>query len=651
MKASIVIAGDGRLSDYVGTELSADAEVIRLRQDELRHGLPVAAELVLLLQDGWQPDIVLHAEERLRAARIPWLRGAVAFGEGVIGPWVVPGEPGCTQCTDSRRLMAGRERKEMQALQHSLAAQGGTQRDAWAAPIGLLHMAKLIAAEARGALSGLNGKQKGRLLLVNLLTLETSSHTVLPDSLCPVCSDPVDDSPEQARIALNPSPKIKTDSYRTRSMDELRTVLGRDYVDYRAGLLNGRMMDLLSPFADASVNLPLMSEDVGTAGRTHSYALSDSTAILEGLERYSSLQPRSKRTVVYGSYRELADRALHPHALGVHSKEQYALPGYPFRPFDPEEAIHWVWGYSFLQERPILVPESVAYYSMGCGSQFVYESSNGCALGGSLEEAILYGILEVAERDSFLMTWYAQLALPRLDLASAGDPELQLMIDRLEAVAGYEVIFFNSTMEYGIPSVWGIARNRKPDGAALICAAGAHPDPIRAVKGAIHELAGMMPTFEAKLKENREACERMLHDSSQVRSMEDHSLLYGLPEAQQRLQFLLEEGRRSQSFEEAFPRTGRLKTTDLKDELEHMLQRFHRLNLDVIAIDVTAPELERNRLHCVKVLIPGTLPMTFGHHFTRLEGLERVFRVPMELGYAKKPLTSEQMNPYPHPFP
>jgi ribosomal protein S12 methylthiotransferase accessory factor len=45
------------------------------------------------------------------------------------------------------------------------------------------------------------------------------------------------------------------------------------------------------------------------------------------------------------------------------------------------------------------------------------------------------------------------------------------------------------------------------------------------------------------------------------------------------------------------------------------------------------------------------LPMTFGHHLTRFAGLERVLTVPVELGYAKRPLKLEQLNHYPHPFP
>ena len=92
---------------------------------------------------------------------------------------------------------------------------------------------------------------------------------------------------------------------------------------------------------------------------------------------------------------------------------------------------------------------------------FLDETSNGCALGGSLEEAIFYGIMEVVERDSFLLTWYAQLSLPRLDPYSANDKELELMIDRARAAAGYDIYLYNSTMEHGIPSVWAMAKNRK----------------------------------------------------------------------------------------------------------------------------------------------------------------------------------------------
>lgn len=646
MSAVVVVVGEGMLADHLCEDLSAQYQVVR--HVDFETGVPEATDLVLVLHDSWNPSVHQKAEEVLRLAGIPWLRGFVSFGEGVVGPLVRPDTQGCSQCADMRHLMAGRDRKEMWEIGQRIAANGGIPRDAWASSTGLLQIANLLGAEVQRILQGDEAHSEGRVFLLNLKTLKSSWHPFLPDPLCPVCSQLPDDSPDAARISLKSSPKMEG-SYRCRSMDALSKVLVKDYLDHRTGIFNGKMYDLVPPFADVGVNLPLFSGDEGVAGRTHSYAVSELTAILEGLERSCGITPRGKRTVVYDSYRNLKDQALNPINVGVHAKDQYARPGFPFEQFNPDRPINWVWGYSFLQERPILVPELLAYYSLGCGNGFVYETSNGCALGGSLEEAIFYGILEVVERDSFLMTWYAELPLPRLDPYSANDQELLLMIDRVRAVGGYDLHFYNSTMEHGIPSVWAMAKNRKQKGLNIICAAGAHLDPVRAVKSTVHELAAMMLTLDEKLETNQDEFVRMLQDSSLVQKMDDHGMLYGLPQAEERLQFLLDDNHPLRSFDEEF----KWKSThaDLTDDLQDILQKFRRLNLDVIVVDQSTPETKRNGLHCVKVLIPGMLPMTFGHHLTRVTGLERVLRVPMELGYTKQPLTLEQLNPHPHPFP
>lgn len=261
----------------------------------------------------------------------------------------------------------------------------------------------------------------------------------------------------------------------------------------------------------------------------------------------------------------------------------------------------------------------------------------------------MYGIFEVVERDSFLLTWYARLQVPRLDYSSSGDSELILMIQRLKAVTGYEVNLYNTTMENGIPSIWALAKVGTKGSVNLICAAGAHLDPIRAAKSAIHELAGMIPMAERRLKERRLEAEAMLDDSFLVQQMEDHSLLYSLPQAEERLHFLLDEGNPVRTFAEEFHSL--TWQEDLTEDLKQILRAFLSLKMDVIVVDQSSSETLRNGLRCVKVLIPGMLPMTFGHHLTRLTGLNRVLDVPMKLGYANHRLTPQELNPYPHPFP
>ncbi|MFC5401166.1 TOMM precursor leader peptide-binding protein [Cohnella soli] len=646
MNDVIAIVGEGLLARHVSDLLSEHYRVNR--QIDLKLGVPETAKWVLVLSDEWRPSDHETAEKVLQQAGVPWLRGFIVHDEGVIGPLVRPGKAGCSQCADIRSFTAGQERESSLELQMQLLFHDVIPRDLSTSWFGIVQTSHLIAAEARKIIQGEAAQTEGRMYVVDLKTLKSSLHAFLPDPLCPICGNLPIDTPDHAIISLQSSPKISADTYRCKPLDELGSLLAIDYLDERTGIFNKKTLDLLPPFSNAIVNMPSVMGSEVSSGRSHSYAKSEQTAILEGLERYCGISPRGKRTVVHDSFRNLSGRALNPVEVGVYSADQYALPDFPYEPFDPELPINWVWGYSFMQDCTILVPERLAYYSLGFGDSGVMEGSNGCALGGSLEEAIFYGLMEVVERDSFLLTWYARLSVPRLDPYSSNDQELKLMVDRLETVAGYEIFLFNTTMENGIPSIMAIAKNKGNTGANLICAGGAHLDPIKAAKSAILEVAGHMSFLGEMLKENREEISRMLDDPYLVRRMEDHSLLYGLPEAEARLHFLLEQNRPMKTFGEAF--RPRVPHDDLTEELKDILLQFRQLSLDVIVIDQTAPETLRNGLYCVKVLIPGLLPMSFGHHLVRLTGLERVLQVPTKLGYVNDLLTPEQLNSYPHPF-
>jgi ribosomal protein S12 methylthiotransferase accessory factor len=643
-KEPVAVIGKGRLAEFVCKELTGMYTLIQ--REDISGDIPIASKLVLVLSDNWHSDLCAQAEEKLRYLSLPWMIGFATRMEGVAGPLIRPRIPGCSQCADLRRLTAGRDREEINETQLSLLLYGTIRRDEEIPSSGLKHMAFLLAEETHRFMQGMQLHTEGQLYLVDLKTMECSLHSFLPDPTCETCGQMPDDSPLSALLSLQSSPKVSSDYYRCIPADELQKDLLATYFDEKTGLMNRTMNNLVTPFADVVINFPSPLGDEAVGGRSNSFKASETTAILEGLERLCGMAPRGKKSTVVGSFSSLSDRALDPVSVGVYSKEQYASPDFPFEPFDPECAIQWVWGHSFLRECPILIPEQLAYYSGGCG--FVHEFSNGCAVGGSLEEAVFYGILEVVERDSFLMTWYGKLQLSRLNPLTVADVSFRLMVERMEAVTGYEVLFFNSTMEHGIPSIWAVAKNKDPEGANLLCSAGAHVDPIRAAKSAMYELAASIPKLEAGFKENKEALAEMLRDPYRVEEMEHHALLYSMPEAEERLSFLLKHNRPPQTFADEFKQPAGHK--DMRDELQDLLKRFLDRGHDVIVIDQTSPEISRKGLHCVKVLIPGMLPMSFGYKFTRLTGLERVLRVPMELGYRKDQLTEKQLNKHPHPF-
>ncbi|MBQ0994700.1 YcaO-like family protein, partial [Micromonospora sp. H61] len=282
---------------------------------------------------------------------------------------------------------------------------------------------------------------------------------------------------------------------------------------------------------------------------------------------------------------------------------------------------------------------------------FVYEISNGCALGGSLEEAILHGILEVAERDAFLMTWYAQMPVPRIDLRTARRRMVPLIAEAIRAETGYTVMAFDITLEQGIPCVWALAVDPSDDDERpkAVCAAGSHLDPEIAAENALSELGAILVDLMGRYPGQRDQAEHMVRNGLLVTEMNHHSLLYGTRAAAARLDFLTGSPR-SVSFAE-MTQPDAFHHADLSDDLRELVRRYLDQGMDVIAVDQTTPEQRSQDLAGAKVIIPGTLPMTFGHHLRRVDGIPRLQEIPYRLGYRAQPLKPSDVNPHPHPFP
>jgi ribosomal protein S12 methylthiotransferase accessory factor len=181
--------------------------------------------------------------------------------------------------------------------------------------------------------------------------------------------------------------------------------------------------------------------------------------------------------------------------------------------------------------------------------------------------------------------------------------------------------------------------------------AGSHPHPEQAFLRALRELTTVLTTTPPLLAEKRAQALQMLADADLVQEMEHHPLVYYLPEACQRLQFLCQTSQ-EQTFQAAFadcyqhPPAG----MDMRDDLQGLINGYLQRGSDVLVVDQTAPEHLPCGLRCVKVLMPGMLPMTFGQHNRRVSGLLRLQQVPVTLGYRDHPLTEAEINPHPHPF-
>jgi ribosomal protein S12 methylthiotransferase accessory factor len=657
-RARIGLSGSGALHTVIRKLLADQAGLVPVTVADPADGLDRCRALVLA-SDAWDTRAHTDAQTACAEAGIPWLPVFTRLGHAVIGPVTRPRVAGCATCADLRGTRARPQGAEVDAVWERNADAFVSRPSSWLTALGSHAVAALAVEEVRRLVDGSVPPRTDKAVLhLHLADITVTTHGLLPDPLCPACGSLPDDTAERAEITLWPRPKPAPDTYRLRSVAAERDELIRTYVDAETGLIRTVDVGDEAGVAVAVAGMGLRGGGNGVEwswGRSDSYRTSELTAVLESLERWGGMQPGGKRTTVRARYPEVRADAVDPRSLGLYPPERYG-PSFPFVRFDDDLELDWVWGYSFARRRPVLVPESCAYYGLHRTKphepKIAFETSNGCALGGCLEEAILHGILEVAERDAFLMTWYARMAVPRIDLDSARDRRIPLLRQRIEDETGWRILAFDTTVEQRIPCVWLLAVNSPGGGdvAKTVSTGGAHLEPEHALRNALFELGPVMSGLNRTYLDNADRVRRMAEDSSLVHRMADHSLLYASPAVFDRFDFLIGSAGRRTVAEMAGARPP-VHNADLTSDLIDMVGRYLDTGLDVVVVDQTTPEHRAGGFSCVKVIIPGTLPMTFGHDFRRVHGLPRLHRVPHALGYRDAPLPPGEVNPYPHPFP
>ncbi|WP_030086224.1 MULTISPECIES: TOMM precursor leader peptide-binding protein [Streptomyces griseus group] len=577
----------------------------------------------------------------------------------LIGPWGGgPDATACGQCL-AMRWQRLRSRSEREALELGYEPHGAVH---W--PVLTEYAVDAVwatyGAVARGGTTGTDATPADRALpqvtRVDLVTLATATFPLLPEPLCPACVQEVPDTAEAARMELGPTPKPDPDGYRLRTLDS--------YPLPTAALANPVCGTLGSDIwinPTSTTTAPVAGthfvrgyaglNDVTWSGQANRYATSRTLAHLEGLERYAGTHRRRGTTPVVDSYANLSGQALNPADCGFYTPETYATDPL-VSPFDPDRAIPWVWAHSLRDDAPVLVPARLAHYSAGVDADnFVFECSNGCATGGSPEEAILFGLLELVERDAFLLAWYGRARLTAIDLASATTPAVRSMLDRA-ALHGYDVHAFDTRMDLAVPVVTALAVRRDGGNGTLSFSAAAGFDPAETVEAALSEVLTYIPHLPYQVAERRAELEAMEGDFTKVLHLKDHAQLYGLPSMVRHAAEYLEPAA-VLPLDETFadwqplrPRTG-----DLLDDLRLLRDRLTGAGYDVIAVDQTTPEQHRMGLHTVSTIVPGLLPLDFGWSRQRALTMPRLRTALRAAGRRADELPEAEIKAVPHPFP
>ncbi|MFD0258973.1 TOMM precursor leader peptide-binding protein [Kitasatospora indigofera] len=619
-------------------------------------GLPAPAVSALGNRDALGPEPAAQAGPRA-AAGVHLTSSAV-----LVGPWGGgPDSPAaCGSCLAMRwqRLRSRTEREALETGLGSTATDPGWPRLTGYATDAVWSLCLLVLGPGGPA------TDLPRVSRLDLETLRVTTVPLLAEPLCPACATTragagegaAEEKQEGPVLPLLPRPKPAPDSYRLRSPGSY-ALPAEALANPVCGVLGaGTWPDVTSPTTAPVAGSVFMRgyaglTDVTWSGQANSFRASRDLAFLEGLERYAGTHRRRTGEMLVDSYRNLAGAALDPRECGLYAPRTYQedpMVG----PFDPERPIPWVRGYSLRDARPVLVPARLCYYSAGLAADnFVFECSNGCAIGSCLEEAVLFGLLELIERDAFLLGWYGGARLTEIDLDSCGGGALRAMTDRA-ALQGYEVHAFDNRVDLAVPVVTGLAVRRDGGPGTLAFAAGAGFDPLGAVEAALSEILTYLPHLPGQVRERPAELAAMAEDFGLVRRLPDHAALFGLPRmARHAESYLRPTAVRSldevyEDWAKVRPRSG-----DLLDDLLFCRDELVRAGHDVIVVDQTSPEQHRLGLRTVCTIVPGLLPIDFGWSRQRALGLPRLRTALRRGGLRATDLADGDLRLVPHPFP
>ncbi|MGW1009319.1 TOMM precursor leader peptide-binding protein [Streptomyces termitum] len=597
--------------------------------------------LALVLCDTYLDPALADLDAAHRATGTPWLPVRLTGEQPWIGPVFQPDDGPCWHC------LAEPLRRNRPAEAYLGRALG---RPVSVPPSGLaagravgLHLACL---EAVKWMAGHRHSGQNALWTLDTLTLAGRHHPVRRRPQCPSCGDP-GVTARRVWAPVHPASRPKTATgtgERSLTPEEMLDRYGH-LVDDLTGVVKELRRDrrdpgflncyhsghnpASSPTGLAAVRAGLRSHSSGKGTTPLQARVS---ALCEAVERHSGYRQGDEPTL-RATYREVADRAVHPDTVQLFHPRQYAdraawnaehAPAHRVcAPFDEDTPVDWTPVWSLTAGRHRLLPTAMLYYDAPCATGSFTAHSNGTAAGSSREDAIVQGFLELVERDAVALWWYNRTRQPGVDLDSFADPWTD-GIRTAHRGLDRELWVLDLTSDLGIPVFAALSRRTDKPAQDITLGFGAHFDPRVALRRAVAELNQMLPPVVAATADGEGyTCDDPvpLH---WWRTATTDNQPYLLPDP--------ETPRRTAADLPYTPRP------DLAADVAAAEELARGLGSELLVLDQTRADVG---LPVVKVIVPGL--RTFWTRFAP----GRLYDVPVRLGRLTAPTRYEDLNPVP----
>ncbi|MBI2048200.1 MAG: YcaO-like family protein [Parcubacteria group bacterium] len=263
--------------------------------------------------------------------------------------------------------------------------------------------------------------------------------------------------------------------------------------------------------------------------------------------------------------------------------------------------------------------------------------TTGLASGRTLEEAVVAGILEVVERDAFMITYLNKLSPPLIDIEhlASQDKDIETVLKKFKRYK-LDVYLLSLPTDFPVFVTLALVVDHTGKGPAASVGASADFNIKTCILDALSEPLSVRMAKKETWKEplNLDRIGR-----------EGRILYYTKKENAHKLDFLIHGKKINVNLKkDSAPKSTSMRYS--KEQLAILVNELRLKNLETCYINLTTKETGRLDIHTAFVIIPELQPMHLDEEIPYFGG-KRLKEVPLKLGYTP----AKELNKDPHPFP
>ncbi|OGI30353.1 MAG: hypothetical protein A3G09_02675 [Candidatus Moranbacteria bacterium RIFCSPLOWO2_12_FULL_48_12] len=378
-------------------------------------------------------------------------------------------------------------------------------------------------------------------------------------------------------------------------------------------------------------------------GRGVSYDFNEavSKVIGELLERYPLIFHK-KSSVKTASVAELRKKKAHfldPFSVDNFSPEQKKHD--PRMNFTEQSRFRWVEGFSLTKKRQALIPAQMVYWSYPFDEEEPILQSpitNGAAGMFTREGAILSGLYELIQRDTFLLYWLCQVTPEKINILHSKNPKLQKIASDTKRYH-LEMHILELHNDFGVPVIIVTLIDRSDRGPAVTMGGGCGSQREECIMRAYSEALNVRGWLKEAMIDTFPELPKTFEPFTLKTTQTERVSHWGNKQMLKHIEFFI-SGKEHPLPEKSYD------TQSVQAGLSLLVEKFKEKGsaYEIFFYEAKHKVLSDLGYYYVSVSVPALLPLYMNEKFAPV-GAQRLRDFFTQFG------NGDGYNPIPHPFP